>query len=287
VSVLESPAQILRRHGLRAKHSWGQNFLGDERALERIAAAAELKPGEPVVEIGPGLGHLTRFLLATGAQVTAVERDRDMASVLRQEIVHERLRVLEANAVQVDFAEVAGAHRVAIVGNIPYHLTSPILFRVLEQRSKISRVVLTIQKEVADRLAAEPGSRDYGLLTVVLALYFEVRALCDLPAALFHPPPKVDSAVLRLCTREKPLVEIDSEVRFLRLVKAGFAHRRKTLFNSLKSDKGLASAEQLQAALDRAGIDGIRRAETLHVTEFAALERALTATTRGDPPLAS
>ena len=285
--MLESPAQILRRHGLRAKHSWGQNFLGDERALERIAAAAELKPGEPVVEIGPGLGHLTRFLLATGAQVTAVERDRDMASVLRQEIVHERLRVLEANAVQVDFAEVAGAHRVAIVGNIPYHLTSPILFRVLEQRSKISRVVLTIQKEVADRLAAEPGSRDYGLLTVVLALYFEVRALCDLPAALFHPPPKVDSAVLRLCTREKPLVEIDSEVRFLRLVKAGFAHRRKTLFNSLKSDKGLASAEQLQAALDRAGIDGIRRAETLHVTEFAALERALTATTRGDPPLAS
>jgi 16S rRNA (adenine1518-N6/adenine1519-N6)-dimethyltransferase len=287
LSVPETPAQILRRHGLRAKQSWGQNFLGDERALERIAAAVELKPGEPVVEIGPGLGHLTRFLLATGAEVTAVERDRDMAMVLRKEIAHERLRVLEANAVQVDFAEVAGADRVAVVGNIPYHLTSPILFRVLEQRSRVSRVVLTIQKEVADRLTAEPGSRDYGLLTVVLALYFEARALFDLPAALFHPPPKVDSSVLRLWTRPKPLVEIDSDLRFVRLVKAGFAQRRKTLFNSLKSDKGLASSEQIQAALDRAGIDGIRRAETLHVTEFAALERALAATARGDPPLAS
>jgi 16S rRNA (adenine1518-N6/adenine1519-N6)-dimethyltransferase len=207
-----------------------------------------------------------------------------VAAVLRKEIAHPRLRVLEANAVQVDFAEVAGAHRVAVVGNIPYHLTSPILFRVLEQRSKLSRVVLTIQKEVADRLTAEPGSREYGLLTVVLALYFEVRALFDLPAALFHPPPKVDSSVVRLRTREAPLVEIDSEVRFLRVVKAGFAQRRKTLFNSLKSDKGLAGAEQIHSALGRAGIDGNRRAETLHVTEFAALERALAAATQSEPP---
>jgi 16S rRNA (adenine1518-N6/adenine1519-N6)-dimethyltransferase len=287
VSVVDSPAQILRRHGLRPKLSWGQNFLADERALGGIASAAQLKPGEPVVEIGPGLGHLTRFLLATGAEVTAVERDRDMARVLRKEITDKRLRVLEANAVQVDFAEAAGADRVALVGNLPYHLTSPILFRVLEQRARISRVVLTIQKEVADRLTAEPGSRDYGLLTVVLALYFEVRALFDLRAALFHPPPKVDSTVVRLWTREGPLVEIDSEPRFVRLVKAGFAQRRKTLLNSLKSDKSLAEPAQLEAALTRAGIDGIRRAETLHVTEFAALERALAATMRGDPPLAS
>jgi 16S rRNA (adenine1518-N6/adenine1519-N6)-dimethyltransferase len=287
VIVAERPAQILRRHGLRAKASWGQNFLGDELALSRIAAAAELEPGEPVVEIGPGLGHLTRFLLATGAVVTAVERDRDTASVLRKEIAHERLRVLEANAVQVDFAEIAGADRVAVIGNLPYHLTSPILFRVLEQRAKVSRAVLTTQKEVADRLTAEPANRDYGLLTVVLALYFEVRALFDLPAALFHPPPKVDSSVLRLRTRERPLVEVDSEMRFVRLVKAGFAQRRKTLFNSLKSDKGLASEEQIREALDRAGIDGTRRAETLHVTEFASLERALAAAARSDPSLGS
>ncbi|HZA14782.1 MAG TPA: 16S rRNA (adenine(1518)-N(6)/adenine(1519)-N(6))-dimethyltransferase RsmA [Myxococcaceae bacterium] len=285
--MAESPAQILRRHGLRAKYSWGQNFLGDEQALERIASAAALKPREPVVEIGPGLGHLTRFLLATGAEVTAIERDRDMARVLRKEITDERLRILEANAVQVDFAEAAGADRVAVVGNLPYHLTSPILFRLLEQRSRISRAVLTVQNEVADRLTAEPGSRAYGLLTVILALYFEVRALFDLPAALFHPPPKVDSAVVRLWTRERPLVEIDSELRFVRVVKAGFAQRRKTLLNSLKSDRSLAEPAEVEAALQRAGIDGVRRAETLHVTEFAALERALAAGARGDPPLAS
>ena len=285
--MAQSPAEILRRHGLRPKHSWGQNFLGDEHALERIASAVSLAPGEPVVEIGPGLGHLTRFLLATGAEVTAIERDRDMARVLRKEIADERLRVLEANAVQVDFAEAAGADRVAVVGNLPYHLTSPILFRLLEQRARISRAVLTVQKEVAERLTAEPGCRDYGLLTVVLALYFEVRAILDLPAALFHPPPKVDSTVVRLWRREKPLVEVDSELRFVRVVKAGFAQRRKTLLNSLKSDKALADPEQLEAALTRAGIDGARRAETLHVTEFAALERALAAAARGDPPLAS
>ena len=285
--MAESPAQILRRHGLRAKYSWGQNFLGDEQALERIASAAALKPREPVVEIGPGLGHLTRFLLATGAEVTAIERDRDMARVLRKEISDDRLRILEANAVQVDFAEAAGADRVAVVGNLPYHLTSPILFRLLEQRARISRAVLTVQNEVADRLTAEPGSRDYGLLTVILALYFEVRALFDLPAALFHPPPKVDSAVVRLWTRERPLVEIDSELRFVRVVKAGFAQRRKTLLNSLKSDRSLAEPAEVEAALQRAGIDGVRRAETLHVTEFAALERALAAGARGDPPLAS
>lgn len=273
--MVETPAQILRRHGLRPKQSWGQNFLGDESALERIARAAELQPGEPVVELGPGLGHLTRFLLATGARVTAIERDRDMASVLRKELHDERLHIVEGNAVQVDFAEAAGARKVAVVGNIPYHLTSPILFRILEQRGRISRAVLTIQKEVADRLAAEPGTRDYGLLTVVLGLYFEVRALFDLPAELFHPPPKVDSAVVRLWTREKPLVEVDSEVRFLRVVKAGFAQRRKTLLNSLKSDRGLATPEQLARALEEAQIDGGRRGETLHVTEFAALERAL------------
>ena len=285
--MAESPAQILRRHGLRAKYSWGQNFLGDEQALERIASAAALKPREPVVEIGPGLGHLTRFLLATGAEVTAIERDRDMARVLRKEITDERLRILEANAVQVDFAEAAGADRVAVVGNLPYHLTSPILFRLLEQRARISRAVLTVQNEVADRLTAEPGSRAYGLLTVILALYFEVRALFDLPAALFHPPPKVDSTVVRLWTRERPLVEIDSELRFVRVVKAGFAQRRKTLLNSLKSDRSLAEPAEVEAALQRAGIDGVRRAETLHVTEFAALERALAAGARGDPPLAS
>lgn len=283
---MESPAQILRRHGLRPKHSWGQNFLGDEDALDQIASALRLEPGEHVVEIGPGLGHLTRFLLDTGAHVTAIEKDRDMAAVLRKELPHERLTVVEANAVNVHFADAAKVDRVAVAGNIPYHLTSPILFKVLEERARLSRVVLTIQKEVAERITAQPGGRDYGMLTPILDLYFEVRALYDLPREMFHPPPNVDSAVIRLWTRDVPRAEVVSHARFMRLVKASFAHRRKTLLNSLKSDAALGSVEILQDALREAGVDPMRRAETLSTVEFAAIERALGPLASGKAPSA-
>ncbi len=273
--MLETPAQILRRHGLRPKHSWGQNFLGDEGALRRIADAARLVPDEPVVELGPGLGHLTRFLLATGARVTAVERDRDMVQVLEKELTSDRLRVVAGNAAEIAFAKAAGAPRVAVVGNLPYHLSSPILFQVLEQRDTVSRAVFTLQQEVVTRLSAEPGGRDYGLLSVLLGLYFEIEELFALPASLFHPPPKVESAVLRLTTLAAPRAAVKDGVRFIRVVKAGFAQRRKTLINSLKSDRALAEPAVLLRALETAGVDPQRRAETLSVAEFAAIERAL------------
>lgn len=271
---MESPREILKRHGLHAKHSWGQNFLGDEGALREIAEALELREGEPVVELGPGLGHLTRFLAATGAKVTAVEKDRDMLAVLEKEAIP-GVRVVSGNAATVDFAEVAGVPEVAVVGNLPYHLTSPILFRVLEQRAHVSRAAFTLQKEVVERLAAEPGTRDYGLLSVLLGLYFDVEHLFTLEAHLFHPPPKVDSAVVRLTRLKAPRAPLVSEERFIRVVKAGFAQRRKTLLNSVKSDRTLATPEQWVKALETAGIDPMRRAETLAPAEFAALERAL------------
>lgn len=271
---MESPRDILKRHGLHAKYSWGQNFLGDERALRNIAEALALKEGEPVVELGPGLGHLTRFLAATGARVTAVEKDRDMISVLEKEAIP-GVRVVSGNAATVDFAQVAGVPEVAVVGNLPYHLTSSILFQVLEQREHVSRAVFTLQKEVVERLAAEPGTRDYGLLTVLLGLYFDIEHLFTLHARLFHPPPKVDSAVVRLTRLKAPRAPVVDGARFIRLVKAAFAQRRKTLFNSLKSDRALASPEQYAEALETAGIDPSRRAETLSAEEFAAIERAL------------
>jgi 16S rRNA (adenine1518-N6/adenine1519-N6)-dimethyltransferase len=222
------------------------------------------------------LGHLTRALLDTGASVVAVERDRDLAKVLREELGEEpRLRIVEANATAVRFSELAGAERTAVVGNLPYHLTSSILFAVLEQRRNVSRAVFTLQKEVVDRLAAQPGGRDYGLLTVLLNLYFDVEWLFTLPASMFHPPPQVDSAVVSLWALPKPRAEVLDDARFVRVVKAAFAQRRKTLLNSLKSDKELASAEAWAVALTSAGVDGKRRAETLSAEEFAALERAL------------
>lgn len=271
---MESPRSILHRRGLRPKDSWGQNFLGDPEALEQIAAALQLQPGEAVVELGPGLGHLTRFLLETGAQVTAVERDRDMVEAL-SELRSERLTVVAANAAQADFARLAGVDRVAVVGNLPYHLTSPILFSVLEQRTHISRAVFTVQKEVAQRLCAEPGSRTYGLLSVLLGLYFRPHLLFTLPAQLFHPPPQVDSAVLRLTALLVPRAEVTDDGHFRRVVKAGFAQRRKTLLNSLQSDAALGTGAEVRAALEAAGVDPSRRAETLSVEEFAAVERAL------------
>jgi len=268
------PRELLRRHGLRPKHSWGQNFLSDPWVLEQIAEASHAGPGTPVVELGPGLGHLTRALLATGAKVTAVERDRDMVRVL-QSLELPGLNLVEGNAADVQFAAVAGAPQVTVVGNLPYHLSSPILFQVLDQRASVPRAVFTLQKEVVTRITADPGGRDYGILSVLLGLYFYAELLQELPAHLFHPPPKVDSAVLRLDRLPSPRAPVTDDAHFRKVVKAGFAQRRKTLLNSLKSDPSLGDTARLQAALATAGVDGQRRAETLSVPEFAALERAL------------
>jgi 16S rRNA (adenine1518-N6/adenine1519-N6)-dimethyltransferase len=273
VERLPSPAEILRQHRLRAKHSWGQSFLRDEAALERIVQAIGPAAGEPVVELGAGLGHLTAALLNAGAQVTAVERDRDLVGLLEQ-WRHERLRVLAANAATLDFAKAAGAPRVAVVGNLPFHLTSQILFQVLAQRAGISRAVFTLQKEVAHRLAAPPGGRDYGILSVRLGLHYQLENLFALPAALFYPPPKVDGALVRLTPLPKARARVASEESFQRLVKAAFGQRRKTLLNSLKSG-GAGSPAELEQALAQAGINGTRRAETLSIEEFAALDLAL------------
>jgi 16S rRNA (adenine1518-N6/adenine1519-N6)-dimethyltransferase len=264
--MADSPREILKRHHLRPKESWGQNFLSDEVVLSRIVDEAMLVDTDVVVELGPGLGHLTRQLLATGAKVFAVERDRDMVKVLQAERLA-GLTLVEGNAAETDFAKVAGVDQVIVIGNLPYHLTSPILFEVLDQVAHVRRAVFTLQAEVVERLAAQPGTRDYGLLTVLLGLRFHVESVLDVPRHFFHPPPKVDSAVIRLSRREKPRAEVIDEARFRQVVKAGFAQRRKTLSNSIASDRKLADTYDLDAALAAAGIDGKRRAETLSVEE--------------------
>lgn len=269
-----SPKELLKRYGLKAKESWGQNFLSDEVVLSRIVDEAMLVKGDVVVELGPGLGHLTRALLETGCTLTAVERDRDMVKVLTS-MKLPGLTLVEGNAADIDFAKAANADQVIVVGNLPYHLTSSILFEVLDQVAHVRRAVFTLQAEVVERLAAEPGGRDYGLLSVLLNLRFHVEEVMKIPSHFFHPPPKVNSAVVRLSRREKPRAEVISEARFRQIVKASFAQRRKTLTNSIASDRTMAETYDLDAALVTAGIDGKRRAETLSVEEFAAIERAL------------
>src|SRR5690606_5664879 len=247
---------------------------GDGYALHQTAGGLELSPGETEVELGPGLGHPTRHLIDTGARAVAVARDPATATGLASQ-AREGRAVVPGNAAQIRCAQAAGRPHFALAANLPYRLTAPILFQVLEQREPLTRVVFTLQQEVVTRLASPPGTRAYGLLSALLGLFFEVEELLQLPAHMFHPPPKVDSAVVRLAPYARPLAEITSDARFIRVVKAGFAQRRKTLLNSLKSDPGLGTPDHLRAALESAGIDPNRRAETLSPQEFAALERAL------------
>lgn len=267
-----SPGALLDRHGLRAKKSWGQNFLGDEEILDDIAARAAPSPGTRVVELGAGLGHLTARLLAHGAEVVAVERDRDMARVLRAEL-GDRVRIVEADAARLDWASLFPEGPLSVVGNLPYHLTSPILFALLDRPERIARAVFLVQREVAERLAAPAGSREGGLLGVLLQQRAQVRLVRRVPPGAFLPPPKVESAVLQI-EPGPPRAPVLDPARFRQLVKAGFAQRRKTLANALRAAR-LAPAEALDRALGAAGIDPRRRGETLTVEEWAALERAL------------
>ncbi len=267
-----SPRLLLEKYGLRAKKSWGQNFLGDEEILDHIARLAVEAAGERVVELGAGLGHLTARLLARGAAVIAVERDRDLAAVLRGEL-GERIQLVEADAARLDYRPLACGGKIVVVGNLPYHLTSPILFGLLDQANLVARAVFLLQREVAQRLAAKPGTKDWGLLSVLLQHRAEVSLERRVPAGAFLPPPRVESALLRIGFGSVR-APVSDEGRFRRLVKAGFAQRRKVLANSLAAGR-IASEERLAAALGMAGIDARRRGETLTVEEWAALDRAL------------
>ena len=271
---------LLDRHGLHAKKSWGQNFLGDASILDGIARLAVERPGEVVVEIGAGLGHLTERLVAHGARVVAVERDRDMARVMRAEFDDGAVRLVEADAARADFAALAaeapggaGPGRVAVAGNIPYHLTSPILFALLDQAGSVSRAVLLVQREVAERLAAGPGTKEWGLLSVLLQQRGDVEIDRIVPRGAFHPPPRVDSAVVRIDLHGRAPQVADAG-RFRLLVKGGFGQRRKTLRNALEAAR-IAPPEALEAAFAAAGVDPGRRGETLDVDEWEALDRAL------------
>ncbi len=270
-----TPRALLDKYELRAKKSWGQNFLGDQAVLDDIARLAAPSAGARVVELGAGLGHLTARLLARGAVVTAVERDRDMARVLRGEL-GDQVTLLEADAARFDYATVAGAGApLSVVGNLPYHLTSPILFSLLDQLGQVARATFLVQREVAERLAAEPGEKNWGILSVFLQREADVSIERIVPPGAFFPPPKIHSAVILAIFRPPARgCEVIDVARFRRLVKGGFAQRRKTLRNALEASR-VATRERLEAALAAAGIDGGRRGETLEIAEWAALERAL------------
>ena len=270
-----SPSELLHRNDLHAKKSWGQCFLGDAAALERIAEACALSPQETVVELGAGLGHLTRALAASGASVVAVERDRDMIAILEKTLRLPNVRVVAGNAAKIDFAAVSGTDCPVVAGNLPYQLTSPILFELLEQRANVSRAVFLVQKEVAERLASPPGTRSCGVLSVLLASCAAVSFLFEVPRQLFTPSPRVDSAVIRIeFLRERAPVITDRDT-FARLVKAAFSQRRKMLRGALKADAALFDRVPMEEAFRTSGVEPTARAEALSLAEFVSLSNAL------------
>jgi len=268
IPPLDAPA-VLKRFHLRADKSLGQNFLQDSSALEKITLAAEIQADDCVLEIGPGLGSLTRYLAVSAKQVTAVELDPDMLTPLRAVLTpYQNVRVVHGDILKLSISEIIDQPNYIVAANIPYNITSLIIRHLLEADIKPRRVVLTIQKEVAERICAKPG--DLSLLALSVQVYGKPSIAAHIPAASFHPAPKVDSAILRIDIYNEPLIPNELLNIFFKLIKAGFSQKRKTLRNSLSSGLHIPATEA-QSLLTSANIDFMRRAETLSIDEWKGL----------------
>ncbi len=264
-----SATAVLKRYGLRADKRLGQNFLQDSSALEKIALAAEIQEGDSVLEIGPGLGSLTRYLAASAQKVIAVELDPDLLGPLKAVIApYQNVRVVQGDILELNIAELIDQPNYLAVANIPYNITSAIIRHLLESQPKPRRIVLTVQKEVAERICAKAG--DLSLLALSVQVYGKPQIAVHIPAGSFFPAPKVDSAVLRIDIYPTPLIENKLLETFFKLIKAGFGQKRKTLRNSLSSGLHIPPAEA-EALLTSANIDPMRRAETLSIEEWRGL----------------
>lgn len=268
--------QAAHELGLRPKKRLGQHFLVDHHQLERIARACELQPDDYVVEIGPGWGFLTAYLAERARGVLAVEVDQALAPVLEAALAgYPNVRLLFADVLRVDLEDevrrafsLQGEVRFAVCANLPYYITTPIIFALLERARGLQSAVVMVQREVAERLVARPGSADYGLLTVMVAYRARVEMVGRVPAACFWPRPEVESAVVRLVPHRQPPVRVEDEQRFRRLVRTAFQKRRKTMLNIVAAAFEVDKARGA-ACLQRAGIDAQRRPETLSLEEFA------------------
>lgn len=271
----------MRGEGIRARKALGQNFLVDRNVVARIADAVDIGPEDRILEVGPGKGALTELLAARCARLVAVELDTRLVPVLRREFRdNHRVEIVHDDILKLDLRSLLaseGDGRWKVAANLPYNISTPVLFKFLDHIDLFSRMVLMLQKEVGDRLAASPGTKDYGTLSVFFQLHFNVARELIVRPGSFHPVPKVDSVVLSFVPLEKPREDVGDEQYFRRMVKGAFSMRRKTLWNCLKgADLGL-SGGQLAEALETCGIDPGRRGETLSLGEFAALSRAMIA----------
>lgn len=273
---------LLERYGLRAKKSFGQNFLISDRAFRAIVDATVRTDEDWIVEIGAGLGTLTARLAerVTVGKIIALERDPDMIKVLRAELAGvDNVEIEPVDALRYDLRMAAKwrGDRISVCGNLPYHIAAPLMFKILDARDVIHHAVVMIQKEMADRIVAPPGGKEYGALGVMIRTYVDVTTVAKVSAGSFSPPPKVDSTVIRMVplADAKPRVPIADEKHYSVVVHAAFGQRRKTLRNALRA---AFEAAAVDAAFVATSIDGGRRGETLDIAEFASLAAAIPTT---------
>ena len=272
IASREVTRYILETFGLKAKKKFGQNFLINEKAVRGIAEHAQIGPGDLVLEIGPGIGTLTQALAETGARVKSVEIDRSLLPVLAKTLEgYDNVEIVPGDVLKIDLAEVTEHQPFTVAANLPYYITTPIIFALLEQDLPLKRLVVMVQKEVAERMIASPGGKDYGPLSLALQYYSQPKLAIPVPAHDFMPAPKVDSMVVVCEKREQPPVSASPKA-FFQVVRAAFSQRRKMLSNCLKS-LGL-SADQVKDLMARAGIDPKRRGESLSMEEFGQLASA-------------
>lgn len=265
------------KFGFTFKKGLGQNFLTSRDVLDDIVDAAEIESG--VMEIGPGFGVLTQALCESAEKVVSVEIDDRLLPVLDYTLSgYDNVKIVHGDVMKLDLKELIekefGGEKISIAANLPYYITTPIISRLLEEKLPVKNIIVMVQKEVAERLSAKEGTKDYGAITLLCRYYTEPEIITKVPASLFVPPPKVDSAVLRLRVLDEPRVKVKDEKIFFKTVKAAFSQRRKTLLNCLVSAFPI-SKEEIGALLREAGIEPQRRGETLSIEEFARVSDLL------------
>ena len=270
-SIIASPEvvhYICKRFDIKMSKKLGQNFLIKRGIVDEIVKAADLHDGEPVLEIGPGIGTLTQGLAQSGANVTAIELDTRLLEVLDTTLAqYGNVKIVHGDVLKLDVLSIMNHEPFKVVANLPYYITTPIIMSLLESQLPIERLVVMVQKEVALRMVAKPGTKDYGALSVAVQYYTKPDIVLDVPPKSFLPAPAVTSSVIRCVLRDKPPVDVIDERLFFRVVKAGFAQRRKTFANTMKTT-GL-SKDRIEELLAKANIDGQRRGETFTLQEFA------------------
>ena len=281
LATVSSTKTIVDKYGFRLTKSLGQNFLVDNNILESIIDSADLTGDDVVFEIGTGVGTLTRELSRHAKKVIAIEIDKKLIPILKETLSGcDNVTIINQDILKTDIEDLVDQYGegrpIKIVANLPYYITTPIIMKFLESYIKVDSFVLMVQKEVADRIAAKPSTKDYGSLTVAIQYYADSSIMSTVPRSAFFPPPNVDSAVIKLSSRAERPVDVVDEKLFFKVIRGSFSKRRKTILNSLSTYEDF-NKETVSKALKSAGIDPIRRGETLTIDEFALLTNSVAA----------